>query len=91
MNKGTGGVVGPFFVISGFDLDARRFYLPHQGGFTDDGDYSTRTVFTSYKKGNEDGLGTSLARVEVEPRKSGQAQHRSNSALPPPQAVTNSF
>jgi len=48
------------------------------GRFTDYGDYSMRTVFTSYKMGNIDGLGTSPARVEVRPGTSGQALHRSS-------------
>jgi len=48
MSKGSGGGAGPFFVISGFHLDATRFNLPHQGGIADDGDYDVLTAITSY-------------------------------------------
>jgi len=56
-----------------------------KGRFTDYGDCSMHTVFASYKMGNIDGLGTSPARVEVRPRTSGQALHRSDFPLPSPQ------
>ena len=69
MNKGAGGVAGPFFATSGFDLDATRFYFPHpltngDVKFTDDSDYSMGTAFTSYKKGNVGALETSPMWVE---------------------------
>jgi len=47
IGKGTGGA-DPFFAISGFHLDARRFNLPHEGGIVDDGDCDVLTAITSY-------------------------------------------
>ncbi|PUU77669.1 tRNA synthetases class I (M)-domain-containing protein [Tuber borchii] len=63
MSKSTGNAVNPSFALYEFGVDALRFYLLHEGGITDDGDYDVRTVITTYKKGCVDGLGNLAGRI----------------------------
>ncbi|PWW78599.1 hypothetical protein C7212DRAFT_173421, partial [Tuber magnatum] len=63
MSKSTGNAVNPFFALDRFGVDAMRFYLLHEGGIADDGDYDVRAVVERYKKGCADGLGNLAGRI----------------------------
>ncbi|KAG0134460.1 methionyl-tRNA synthetase-like protein [Tuber indicum] len=63
MSKSTGNVVNPFFALDRFGVDTVRFYLLHEGGITDDGDYDVRSVVDRYKKSCASGLGNLAGRI----------------------------
>ncbi|KAG0641656.1 tRNA synthetases class I (M)-domain-containing protein [Tuber brumale] len=63
MSKSTGNVVNPFFALNRFGVDTVRFYLLHEGGITDDGDYDVRSVVDRYKKSCAGGLGNLAGRI----------------------------
>jgi len=63
MSKSTGNVVNPFFALSRFGVDPMRFYLAHDGGISDDADYSNEYILERYRKGLQGGLGNLASRV----------------------------
>lgn len=63
MSKSTGNVVNPFFALSRFGVDPMRFYLAHDGGISDDADYSNEFIVDRYRKGLQGGLGNLASRV----------------------------
>lgn len=63
MSKSTGNVVNPFFALSRFGVDPMRFYLAHDGGISDDADYSNEHIVERYRKGLQGGLGNLASRV----------------------------
>lgn len=63
MAKSTGNVVNPFFAIDRFGVDVMRFYLGHDGGISQDSDYSNEYIIERYKKALQGGLGNLASRI----------------------------
>ncbi|CAK7220549.1 methionyl-tRNA synthetase [Sporothrix curviconia] len=63
MSKSVGNVVNPFYAMDRFGVDAMRYYLVHDGGIEDDGDYGNEHIVDRYKKGLQGGLGNLLGRI----------------------------
>lgn len=63
MSKSTGNVVNPFFALSRFGVDPMRFYLAHDGGTSDDSDYSNYFIIERYRKALQGGLGNLASRL----------------------------
>ena len=63
MSKSVGNVVNPFYAMDRFGVDAMRYYLVHDGGIEDDGDYGNEHIVERYRKGLQGGLGNLLGRV----------------------------
>ncbi|KAI5805375.1 tRNA synthetases class I (M)-domain-containing protein [Peziza echinospora] len=63
MSKSDGNGVNPFFAIDRFGVDTMRWYLIHDGGLMDDGDYSNEEVIERYKKQLKGGVGNLFARI----------------------------
>ncbi|KAH8887432.1 tRNA synthetase class I [Thozetella sp. PMI_491] len=63
MSKSKGNAVNPFFAIERFGVDTMRFYLMHEGGIANDGDYNNDMVVERYKKYLQGGLGNAVSRV----------------------------
>jgi len=63
MSKSSGLVVNPFHAMARFGVDAMRFYLCHDGGISDDSDYSNEEIITRYKKCLQSQVGSLLTRV----------------------------
>ncbi|CAK7273043.1 methionyl-tRNA synthetase [Sporothrix epigloea] len=63
MSKSIGNVVNPFYAMDRFGVDAMRYYLVHDGGIEDDGDYGNEHIVDRYKKGLQGGLGNLLGRI----------------------------
>jgi methionyl-tRNA synthetase len=63
MSKSVGNVVNPSHALDRYGVDAMRFYLAHDGGIVDDGDYSNEGIVERYKKSLQDGLGNLAGRV----------------------------
>lgn len=63
MSKTVGNVVNPFYAMSRFGVDTLRFYMAHDGGIADDGDYSNESIVHRYKHSLQGGLGNLLGRI----------------------------
>ncbi|KAB2570076.1 Aminoacyl-tRNA synthetase class 1a Anticodon-binding protein [Lasiodiplodia theobromae] len=63
MSKSVGNVVNPFFALDRFGADAMRYYLAHDGGISQDANYSNYYVVERYKKGLQGGLGNLASRI----------------------------
>lgn len=63
MSKSVGNVVNPFYAMDRFGVDAMRYYLVHDGGIEDDGDYGNEHIVDRYRKGLQGGLGNLLGRI----------------------------
>jgi methionyl-tRNA synthetase len=63
MSKSTGRVVDPFHALDRFGPDVMRFYLAHDGGIQDDGDYDNIRIITMYNKFLSGALGNLASRV----------------------------
>lgn len=63
MSKSTGRVVDPFHALDRFGPDVMRFYLAHDGGIQDDGDYDNMRIITMYNKFLSGALGNLASRV----------------------------
>ncbi|KAF8477362.1 tRNA synthetases class I (M)-domain-containing protein [Kalaharituber pfeilii] len=63
MSKSVGNVVNPSFALSRFGVDTLRYYLVHDGGMVDDGDYANEMVIERYSKHLQGQLGNLLSRV----------------------------
>lgn len=63
MAKSTGNVVNPFFALDRFGVDPMRYYLAHDGGISDDADYSNHHIIHRYKKDLQGGLGNLVSRL----------------------------
>ncbi|GME26135.1 Aminoacyl-tRNA synthetase class 1a Anticodon-binding protein [Neofusicoccum parvum] len=63
MSKSVGNVVNPFFALDRFGPDAMRYYLAHDGGISQDANYSNYYVVERYRKGLQGGLGNLASRV----------------------------
>lgn len=63
MSKSLGNVVNPFHAISRFGTDTMRYYLCHDGGIIDDGDYSNEEIITRYTKNLQSQIGSLVSRV----------------------------
>ncbi|KAF2015994.1 hypothetical protein BU24DRAFT_346749 [Aaosphaeria arxii CBS 175.79] len=63
MSKSTGRVVDPFHALDRFSPDVMRFYLAHEGGLADDGDYDNSRIVGLYKKFLSGSLGNLTSRV----------------------------
>ncbi|KKY16749.1 putative methionyl-trna synthetase [Diplodia seriata] len=63
MSKSVGNVVNPFFALDRFGADALRYYLAHDGGITQDANYSNYYVVERYRKGLQSGLGNLASRI----------------------------
>ncbi|KAL7266421.1 methionyl-tRNA synthetase, partial [Rhizina undulata] len=63
MSKSVGNVVNPFFAIDRYGVDTMRFYLAHDGGIIDDGDYSNESIVERYRVMLQGGLGNLVNRV----------------------------
>lgn len=55
--------MNPFYAIDRYGVDTMRFYMVHDGGIVDDGDYSNEGIMERYKKCLEKGLGNLVSRV----------------------------
>lgn len=63
MSKSEGNVVNPFYALDRFGVDAMRFYMLHDGGIADDGDYSNEGIVERYGNLLQNGLGNLVNRV----------------------------
>jgi methionyl-tRNA synthetase len=63
MSKTDGNVVNPFYAIQRYGVDTMRFYMAHDGGINDDGDYSNEKIVERYKHELQGGLGNLVSRV----------------------------
>lgn len=63
MSKSVGNVVNPFFALDRFGADALRYYLAHDGGISQDSNYSNYGIVERYKKGLQSGLGNLTSRI----------------------------
>lgn len=63
MAKSTGNVVNPFYALDRYGVDVMRYYLAHDGGISDDADYSNDYIVERYKKGLQKGLGNLVSRI----------------------------
>ncbi|KAA8910440.1 methionyl-tRNA synthetase-like protein [Sphaerosporella brunnea] len=63
MSKSDGNVVNPFYAIQRYGVDTMRYYLAHDGGIRDDGDYSNEMIVSRYKSDLKSGLGNLVNRV----------------------------
>lgn len=55
--------MNPFYAIDRFGVDTMRFYMAHDGGIMDDGDYSNEGIMERYKILLENGLGNLVSRI----------------------------
>ncbi|KAH0605455.1 uncharacterized protein H6S33_004677 [Morchella sextelata] len=63
MSKSVGNVVDPFYAMKRYGVDTMRFYMAHDGGIVDDGDYSNREIINRYQSILQGGLGNLVNRV----------------------------
>lgn len=63
MSKTEGNVVNPFYAMDRYGVDTMRFYMVHDGGIVDDGDYSNEGIMGRYKNSLEKGLGNLVSRI----------------------------
>ncbi|CCC10029.1 unnamed protein product [Sordaria macrospora k-hell] len=63
MSKSIGNVVNPFYAMERFGIDTMRFYMVHNGGISNDADYSNGWLTVEYKKHLQNGVGNLSARV----------------------------
>lgn len=63
MSKTEGNVVNPFYAMDRYGIDTMRFYMIHDGGIVDDGDYSNEGIMERYKNSLEKGLGNLVSRI----------------------------
>ncbi|KAF3942033.1 hypothetical protein ABW19_dt0201054 [Dactylella cylindrospora] len=63
MSKSVGNVVDPFHAMDRWGVDTMRFYLCHDGGILNDGDYSNQEVEDKYTKFLGNQIGSLLTRV----------------------------
>lgn len=63
MSKSDNTGVDPFSALDRFGVDAMRFYLAHDGGISDDADYSNEYIVERYKKHLSGGLGNLVSRL----------------------------
>lgn len=63
MSKSEGNVVNPFYAMQRYGVDTMRFYMAHDGGISDDGDYSNEGIVERYSTVLQNGLGNLVNRV----------------------------
>lgn len=63
MSKSEGNVVNPFYAMDRYGVDTMRFYMVHDGGIADDGDYSNEGIVERYGNLLQGGLGNLVNRV----------------------------
>lgn len=63
MSKSDGNVVNPYHAIQRYGVDTMRFYMAHDGGIVNDGDYSNEQVVMRYRHELQFGLGNLTNRV----------------------------
>ncbi|KAI1495768.1 methionyl-tRNA synthetase [Biscogniauxia marginata] len=63
MSKSRGNVVNPFFALDRWGVDTVRFFLMSRSAISNNADYNNESIFETYKKGFQGGLGNLLVRV----------------------------
>lgn len=63
MSKTEGNVVNPFYAMDRYGVDVIRFYMVHDGGIVDDGDYSNEGIMVRYRNLLQNGIGNLVGRV----------------------------
>lgn len=63
MSKSVGNVVDPFYAMKRYGVDTMRFYMAHDGGIADDGNYSNREIISRYQSMLQGGLGNLANRI----------------------------